>query len=249
MSPLHAAEKALCQLIEQCEARGDAEKKARAEALLDGLYDLGGWLAFPESTRRATSSSKPSRRSSANERQARYRARLRDAKSVTQGVTQGVTTPVTESVTGDAEGRHRVTPRVSPLFSGEEKKNEEIREIESRDAREGVTGDAGDASLSSVTDPVTQGVTKSAKRASRLPDNFSPKEETVTSLVAEGHRDPLQHLPKFRDHWVSQPGAKGVKLDWEATFRNWVRNEKRDFQPARGRIVQRDDHKDWGFQT
>lgn len=27
----------------------------------------------------------------------------------------------------------------------------------------------------------------------------------------------------FRDHWRSQPGAKGVKSDWAATWRNWLR--------------------------
>lgn len=30
---------------------------------------------------------------------------------------------------------------------------------------------------------------------------------------------------KFKDHWLAAPGARGVKLDWEATWRNWVRNE------------------------
>lgn len=30
-------------------------------------------------------------------------------------------------------------------------------------------------------------------------------------------------LPKFTDYWRSQPGQRGVKLDWPATFRNWLR--------------------------
>lgn len=30
---------------------------------------------------------------------------------------------------------------------------------------------------------------------------------------------------RFRDYWIAQPGAKGRKLDWFATWRNWVRNE------------------------
>jgi len=29
----------------------------------------------------------------------------------------------------------------------------------------------------------------------------------------------------FRDHWVAQAGAKGVKLDWLATWRNWIRRQ------------------------
>jgi len=35
----------------------------------------------------------------------------------------------------------------------------------------------------------------------------------------------------FRDYWISQPGAKGVKLDWLATWRNWCRNDR---GPSRG---------------
>ncbi|MGR9087307.1 MAG: hypothetical protein ACU841_09570 [Gammaproteobacteria bacterium] len=30
---------------------------------------------------------------------------------------------------------------------------------------------------------------------------------------------------RFRDYWIAQPGAKGRKLDWQATWRNWVRSE------------------------
>jgi len=31
---------------------------------------------------------------------------------------------------------------------------------------------------------------------------------------------------QFKDYWIAQPGQKGTKLDWEATWRNWVRNTK-----------------------
>jgi hypothetical protein len=31
---------------------------------------------------------------------------------------------------------------------------------------------------------------------------------------------------RFRDYWIAQPGVKGRKADWSATWRNWVRNEK-----------------------
>lgn len=30
----------------------------------------------------------------------------------------------------------------------------------------------------------------------------------------------------FRDYWIAKPGKEGVKLDWTATWRNWVRNQK-----------------------
>jgi hypothetical protein len=39
-----------------------------------------------------------------------------------------------------------------------------------------------------------------------------------------------EHIRKvaaaFKDHWIAQPGLKGRKTDWEATWRNWVRNAK-----------------------
>lgn len=35
-----------------------------------------------------------------------------------------------------------------------------------------------------------------------------------------------QTAEQFKDYWIAQPGQKGVKLDWAATWRNWVRNSK-----------------------
>ena len=53
-----------------------------------------------------------------------------------------------------------------------------------------------------------------AKRATRLPTNWTPRLEDGT--------DELE-LDKFRDHWKAAPGQRGVKLDWDATWRNWLR--------------------------
>jgi len=38
--------------------------------------------------------------------------------------------------------------------------------------------------------------------------------------------NPDQLFEGFRDYWIAQPGQKGVKLDWFATWRTWVRNQK-----------------------
>lgn len=37
--------------------------------------------------------------------------------------------------------------------------------------------------------------------------------------------DLARTIASFRDFWVAKPGQGGVKLDWDATFRNWVRKE------------------------
>jgi len=35
--------------------------------------------------------------------------------------------------------------------------------------------------------------------------------------------DAKRELSKFRDFWAAKPGKDGRKLDWPATWRNWIR--------------------------
>ena len=35
--------------------------------------------------------------------------------------------------------------------------------------------------------------------------------------------NPAKTFDQFKDYWIAQAGQKGVKLDWFATWRNWVR--------------------------
>jgi len=37
---------------------------------------------------------------------------------------------------------------------------------------------------------------------------------------------PYEVFDSFRDYWIAQPGSKGLKADWFATWRNWVRTTK-----------------------
>jgi uncharacterized protein YdaU (DUF1376 family) len=37
---------------------------------------------------------------------------------------------------------------------------------------------------------------------------------------------PRKVFEGFRDYWIAKAGQQGVKLDWFATWRNWVRNQK-----------------------
>lgn len=46
--------------------------------------------------------------------------------------------------------------------------------------------------------------------------NWASQQKIPRSLIDE-------QLPRFRDWASSAPGQKGVKVDWEATFRNWIR--------------------------
>lgn len=44
--------------------------------------------------------------------------------------------------------------------------------------------------------------------------------------------DVLAEFEVFKDHWIAQPGSKGVKTDWLATWRNWCRRSFRKGQAA-----------------
>lgn len=63
--------------------------------------------------------------------------------------------------------------------------------------------------------------------ATRLPADWMPDQDDVLFLLTE-RKDlsPDLTASRFRDYWVAQPGAKGRKVDWHATWRNWVRNER-----------------------
>lgn len=85
-------------------------------------------------------------------------------------------------------------------------------------------------------------VLQKEKRGSRLPDDFQPDQTCIAiadelAMTAE-HRQ-LEY-EKFKDYWKGKAGAAGIKLDWQATFRNWLRNsipkKGKSYENGRGGI-------------
>ena len=62
-------------------------------------------------------------------------------------------------------------------------------------------------------------------RGTRLPTDF---QADLDFAEQQGITTSLIEAAKFRDYWSAQPGQKGVKLDWQATWRNWCRNAKKN---------------------
>jgi len=59
----------------------------------------------------------------------------------------------------------------------------------------------------------------------RLPqDSCLSKEWEKFCVDHRPELNPQKTFDNFKDHWIAQSGQKGVKLDWDATWRNWVRN-------------------------
>jgi uncharacterized protein YdaU (DUF1376 family) len=63
-----------------------------------------------------------------------------------------------------------------------------------------------------------------SKKGCRLPDDWIPKhDDWHPARERLGYERAQAELDKFYDYWRGVPGNRGVKLDWDATWRNWVR--------------------------
>lgn len=64
-----------------------------------------------------------------------------------------------------------------------------------------------------------------AFRGTRIDPNWTPGDAERAVARNEGFSESEidREALRFRDYWVGRAGAGGVKLDWPATWRNWVR--------------------------
>ena len=76
------------------------------------------------------------------------------------------------------------------------------------------------------TETETEVETKQRTKGSRLSTDFK-LHETWTEFCQTERPDlnPQKVFDSFKDYWVAKAGSQGVKLDWQATWRNWVRNQ------------------------
>ena len=68
-----------------------------------------------------------------------------------------------------------------------------------------------------------KGATKD--RATRLPDDWAPSLEDRAYANAKGLRQIDAVAEKFANYWHAKAGSGATKLDWPATWRNWVLTE------------------------
>ena len=77
-------------------------------------------------------------------------------------------------------------------------------------------------------EPILKGdtnVSPKNKRGSRLPDGWVLPADWGQWAISEGWAETTirAEAERFRDYWISLPGQRGVKLDWLAVWRNWMR--------------------------
>lgn len=64
------------------------------------------------------------------------------------------------------------------------------------------------------------------RRGTRLPDAFVPDWDFAAGK-GFGRTEAEAEFEKFRDYWSAKAGREATKLDWQATWRNWIRNAGR----------------------
>lgn len=77
--------------------------------------------------------------------------------------------------------------------------------------------------------PVTVAPKKSGgqKRGTRLPDDWSlPDDWLAWAQEQRSGVDARTEGAKFADYWHAKAGKDATKLDWFATWRNWIRNAR-----------------------
>src|SRR5690606_16167302 len=98
------------------------------------------------------------------------------------------------------------------------------------------TGEDGHTEEPATTPPAAEAQKDqtTGSRGTRLPDNFP----LTTDMIAWARENaPTCGTPDheaFCDYWRSVPGAKGRKLDWIATWRNWMRREHQNRSQRNG---------------
>jgi hypothetical protein len=80
------------------------------------------------------------------------------------------------------------------------------------------------------------GTTRGADKGTRLATGWQPSATDLAYATDKGL--PADIIPrtveKFRNHYLSVPGSKGLSLDWSLTWNNWVLGdlERRDSHPS-----------------
>jgi len=95
----------------------------------------------------------------------------------------------------------------------------------------GVTDDASGVTAGGVRS-ITKPLLKPLLNSYRLPDDWQPKENDI--LLMREHFPSIDlklETHAFRDYWAAVAGARGKKADWDATWRNWIRNSYKRNKP------------------
>ena len=103
-------------------------------------------------------------------------------------------------------------------------REEKRREEEEQKKEQGAPTSSAPAALELVSD---ENAKAPRRNGTRLPADWAPSPALIAAARAERPEVDLRvETAKFRDHWHAKAGRDAVKLDWDATYRNWIRNAR-----------------------
>jgi uncharacterized protein YdaU (DUF1376 family) len=130
--------------------------------------------------------------------------------------------------TSDGWIHHRANEEILKAGDKSSKARESAKVRWSKEKNANALQTQSESNATHNTEHITQD-TKPSKtnRGTRLPQDWTlPLEWATWAIQTRPDLSPQKVSEVFHDHWISQPGQKGVKTNWEATWRNWVRNQK-----------------------
>ena len=156
----------------------------------------------------------------------------------------GVPTPPDATLTSDSDG-----PPIGPLYASlmgpqcdsmalpepEPEPHPEPEPTSLRSVGGAGGGSAPSTGLALVADSTTAvAAAPTPKRGTRLPTDWQPARSEANIAAEKGHTSEFLtgQFEQFRDYWTAKAGANGTKLDWDATWRNWIRRSH-EFAPAK----------------
>ena len=106
-----------------------------------------------------------------------------------------------------------------------------------RESSRSLDADLGPRTLDMDLGPRTEEVAR--KRACRIPKNWMPSREGGQFAISHGlsQSEANTELEKFTNYWTAKGGQGATKLDWDATWRNWIltATERKGNQNGRSR--------------
>ncbi len=120
-----------------------------------------------------------------------------------------------------------INPPLSPPCGGDLADEEKIQEANGED--EAVFANEPPSDNPPPAEQKSRPEARESSRGTRMASDWELPDDWLQWSVDEGGLSSARHglavSEKFRDHWLAQPGLKGRKTDWSATWRNWVRRE------------------------
>lgn len=128
------------------------------------------------------------------------------------------------SVVREAPARRNVSAgrRAAPKGSGKGSANPS-RNPQEQEQEQELELEGGVQGGLAIQSPLIEVVAPKPKTGTRLQEDWKPTEATMAWTRQQVGLDITNEWSKFQDYWLSKPGAAARKLDWDRTWKNWVR--------------------------